>query len=1233
MNEELRCECGKQVSLRPSEAGGRVTCACGRTYTAIGDRIGKVRIVDVLGRGGMGVVYRAKHVDLDRVVALKMLSPALASDEEYVKRFYREARAAARISDPNVVQVHEVGQESGTHYLVMEYVDGRPLSDLLSGRRPLPLRRALDLMEQLLSALRVVHEAGLLHRDIKPANVLLDAKGRVKLTDFGLARPTQGDEVVTLTGMVVGTPQYMSPEQARGGPLDARSDLYSLGVVFFEMLTGRPPFLAETPVKLMLLHASQDAAPRADTVIPSVPASLARLVARMLLKDPEKRAPSAAGLLQELREMRPTLDLPPETEPVAAVEPPPAASRRPWLRPALIAAIGLVALVAILVATWRRGAATGARRETDHASFDADFAAGRDRLREGRRADASGIYAGIDARSSDPATRARARALRAMTEEWVSANGRADEGAFVEAELRATVLAQEAEKLADGEDRVVWRSIVAPLVTKLAGSSKLQEAYEVVTGNWPKKDGEFPPPLITRYLTAFAEKPEHPITARFQDWLKPKLEALCDWISRRIDEKNGSITLTIHQIRQTFPLEPWLTKVSELEERAKKAFEPANTNTKAEKPLYSVPLDFIPSDFILTRDGAFVVALHRSKGVAVVFSVRDRAILKEIAVGYEPTALAEVGDLVYVCGRKGSEIQVIDAAKWERAESIALPSAGPRTIAVAAAVHRVFVATGEHLIEIDPARREVIRKIRHGGGSSRIDVVPTGERLFRGSEIWSTKGEFELEARLSSGVGVPDGQGQHLLSGTGVFDHFGNPRALWTDGGAAVASHPSLPRAYLYKWNRITPVDLYRLRAEEDIHLGESLYHPGTEFQGCAKISSDARTILVGPIQHPSSERDPSKSWELKAFALPEPKASGYFAFTSPPPRDAWLGFPMRHEVRISEPFSKTAKVTLELAPEGMTLDPSTREIRWMPDRAGAVEIQLRAVDSGLDIRQTIQLDVRYRCVLDGNVTITGDGRYLLAERPAGRFYDLVEQRTGAVDPGESARSFTYSGGRFYWLSPRDGAVCSCAPDGTDLQRHRLPGFGLLSIQPKGNTGAMLAIAQDRNEQWQLVTVGDPKPSTLLSPREPGAISISPDGKTIFAPREGGGLGLFRLDGETYRDVSVTGLANHPVRFSSDGGYILHGSGLYELDGLRLIQRIWGSTANFDPSGPYLALQERGSVEVFKLGTLESVGRIEILPLGWRGNEPSISGAMPISSRKIVILFTSSGAAIVPFKF
>ena len=253
----------------------------------------------LIARGGMAEVYRAHDRLLDRPVALKVLFPELSVDRSFVERFRREAQAAANLSHPNIVPVFDWGEDTGTYFIVMEFIDGRPLSAILKASGPLTADRTADIGAHVAAALGYAHKHGVIHRDVKPGNVLITDEGQVKVTDFGIARAINTEESLTQTGAVMGTATYFSPEQAEGMGVDARSDIYSLGVVLYEMATGRPPFLGDTPVAVASKHV-RDHPPAPRELNPSIPPTFEAIILKAMAKNPEHRYATAEDLRADL---------------------------------------------------------------------------------------------------------------------------------------------------------------------------------------------------------------------------------------------------------------------------------------------------------------------------------------------------------------------------------------------------------------------------------------------------------------------------------------------------------------------------------------------------------------------------------------------------------------------------------------------------------------------------------------------------------------------------------------------------------------------------------------------------------------------------------------------------------------------------------------------------------------------------------------------------------------------
>ena len=322
---------------------------------------GRYRIERELGRGGMAKVFRGTDTVLGRPVAIKVLAPRFSDDASFVQRFRREAQAAARLSNPNVVSVFDTGADDGVHYIVMEYVEGKTLAEYLAGGGRIMPERAIEIAEAVCDALAAAHAQGVIHRDIKPGNIMITPSGQVKVADFGIARMTSSAETIEQTAAVLGTAAYLSPEQAQGRPVDARSDLYSLGCVLYEMVTGRPPFTGDSPVAVASKQVLEPPTPPSK-LNPDVSPELEAVILRALAKNPDNRYASAEELRADLERAR--RGLPVEATPVlpesastqvlrpgprTEVLPPPEPERSRWWIPALV--IGLL-LAAIGVLLW-----------------------------------------------------------------------------------------------------------------------------------------------------------------------------------------------------------------------------------------------------------------------------------------------------------------------------------------------------------------------------------------------------------------------------------------------------------------------------------------------------------------------------------------------------------------------------------------------------------------------------------------------------------------------------------------------------------------------------------------------------------------------------------------------------------------------------------------------------------------------------------------------------------------
>jgi hypothetical protein len=270
--------------------------------------LGGCRIISVLGEGGMGVVYKAEDLSLSRIVALKILPKRVTRKPVLVERFKREARAAAQVEHPNIVQVYRVGEEGERHYIVMQYVQGEDLAGKVKEEGRLDHKTATKMVFNVAQGLQVAHEHGIVHRDIKPDNIMLTDKNEVKLADFGLARESRGDSDISSTGQVLGTPYYMSPEQCDGRPVDGRADIYSLGATFYYLVTGVKPFTGDTPYQVIMKHISEPLiSPR--EFAPDLPEDVSDVIEKMMEKEPENRIPSADVLVEKLGKFLKTWDL------------------------------------------------------------------------------------------------------------------------------------------------------------------------------------------------------------------------------------------------------------------------------------------------------------------------------------------------------------------------------------------------------------------------------------------------------------------------------------------------------------------------------------------------------------------------------------------------------------------------------------------------------------------------------------------------------------------------------------------------------------------------------------------------------------------------------------------------------------------------------------------------------------------------------------------------------------
>jgi len=313
----------------------------------------RYELEEVVGQGGMSTVYKAHDSLLERNVALKVLHQQYNEDEDFVERFKREARSVAQLQHPNIVTVIDRGEEAGRQYIVFEFIDGENLKELVVRKGRLDLRDALEIALEVARGLAFAHDHGLVHRDVKPQNVLLNGDGRAKVTDFGIARSLDVDHGMTQTGTILGTSNYIAPEQASGQPVDAHTDVYSLGIVLYEMLTGELPFPGESFVAVAMKHI-QEPAPNVLDVRGDVPLHVAEMIDRALEKDPEHRFPTMDAFAAEIEANLAELD---RGEDGAVTMVVPAAQRLQKQRhrkpvsplPLLIGLLGALAIAAVII--------------------------------------------------------------------------------------------------------------------------------------------------------------------------------------------------------------------------------------------------------------------------------------------------------------------------------------------------------------------------------------------------------------------------------------------------------------------------------------------------------------------------------------------------------------------------------------------------------------------------------------------------------------------------------------------------------------------------------------------------------------------------------------------------------------------------------------------------------------------------------------------------------------------
>ncbi len=280
------------------------------TDKRIGLTLGSYRIVAQIGQGGMATVYKAYQPSMDRYVALKVIPEYHANNADFVQRFIQEARTIARLEHKNILPVYDFGEQDGITYMAMRYLETGTLQDVLNQGQP-SLRESVRIVQQICAALDYAHRQGVVHRDVKPSNVMLDGEGNVYLTDFGLAKVLENSSQITATGAILGTPLYMAPEQSLGQPIDGRADIYAAGVILYEMLTGQPPYQADTPFAIALAHVHEPL-PLPQTLTPDLPDSLQNIILKALAKDPNDRYQHASEMAAALEEALKNIE--PETE-------------------------------------------------------------------------------------------------------------------------------------------------------------------------------------------------------------------------------------------------------------------------------------------------------------------------------------------------------------------------------------------------------------------------------------------------------------------------------------------------------------------------------------------------------------------------------------------------------------------------------------------------------------------------------------------------------------------------------------------------------------------------------------------------------------------------------------------------------------------------------------------------------------------------------------------------------
>ena len=261
--------------------------------------VGRYELIEKIGEGGMAIVYKAKDRLLNRYVAIKILRPEFVKDEKFIENFRKESQAAAGLSHPNIVNVYDVGQEGNIHFIVMELIDGKSLSQVIEEEGRLDYKEAISITKQVASALSLAHKNQIIHRDVKPHNILITSSGTAKLADFGIAMAVSKESIAEGKEKIMGSVHYFSPEQARGAYVDERSDIYSLGIVLYEMLTGKVPFDGDNPISIALMHIN-DPLPPVSKEVPGIPPQLEKIIAKATDKYQTNRYASADEMIEDL---------------------------------------------------------------------------------------------------------------------------------------------------------------------------------------------------------------------------------------------------------------------------------------------------------------------------------------------------------------------------------------------------------------------------------------------------------------------------------------------------------------------------------------------------------------------------------------------------------------------------------------------------------------------------------------------------------------------------------------------------------------------------------------------------------------------------------------------------------------------------------------------------------------------------------------------------------------------